>query len=129
MTALSKSPIYCLQTRRSDDSSDEGSQIVMEVQLSVDLPVSQSQPSCSSSKTERAQEHNAELQEQIVAKKQSGSGCQAEDVPVTLQTEQRVHLRALRIPDKVNKEDEFLSPHPEAPTSFKQLFSRPDRDR
>ncbi len=41
----------------------------------------------------------------------------------------KVHLRVLRIPDRVNKQDEFTTPHPEAPKSYTQMLKRKDCDK
>ncbi len=41
----------------------------------------------------------------------------------------KLQLRVLRIPDKVNKLDDFTTPHPEAPKSYAQLMKREDREK
>ncbi len=41
----------------------------------------------------------------------------------------KLQLRVLRIPDKVNKLDDFMTPHPEAPKSYAQMIKREDRDK
>ncbi len=115
-------------TEDSVDFSDHLSEEVAEVQLSLDLPLTQTSTVSPNKVITRAEVHTVPPSVEIVEQVEADLGSQSEATSQATKDIDKIYLNSLRIPDKINKQDEFLRPHPEAPTSFRQVLDRPDRD-